>query len=121
MPVSPGGKLRPTVTELVSWKANIPALPRVCRASPTLGSREWWYWREADGALIFLSLKVFLLRSISTPRDSLKGKCFRPKLVSWDFEFSSGLFSDSSVFLHFKRVAHMTVVNILGVIFLLNH
>ncbi|XP_047713077.1 small integral membrane protein 20 isoform X1 [Prionailurus viverrinus] len=27
----------------------------------------------------------------------------------------------SAVFLHFKRVAHMTMVNILGVIFLLNH
>ena len=41
--------------------------------------------------------------------------------MSFSSLFSSNIFPDSAVFLHFKLVAHMTMVSILGVIFFLNH
>lgn len=80
--------------------------------------------RGGRWTLIILSLKVFLLHFISTPKDVFQWKCFKPKLLTWVFEFFlSFLLKYFFRFccLHFKLVAHMTMVNILRVIFFLNH
>lgn len=68
---------------------------------------------------------MFLLPFISIPKDAFEWKYFKSKLLTWFFSFfplfPSNCFSDCAGFFHFKLVAHMTMVNILGVIFPLNH
>lgn len=113
----------PKDTQLVSGKTNIPTSAFLSGPSSTPWSWEWWCCGEG-WPLIILSLKVFLWHFISTPKDVIERTCFEPEQLTWIFEFFlsflKSFFSHSAVFLRFKPAAHMTMANILGVIFFLN-
>lgn len=111
----------PKVTQLVSGKVHITTQEPVSRA-----------FAHRNGMVMLgggrcnvnhRELEVFLLATSFPLRDVFRQKCFKPKLLTWVLSFSS-LFSNLFLrfrCLHFKLVAHMTMVNIPGVIFLLNH
>lgn len=79
-----------------------------------------------DGPSLSWAWRCFYFHFISTPKDVIEWTYFEPELLTWIFEFFlsfllKSFFSHSAVFLGFKPAAHMTMANILGVIFFLNH